>query len=375
LQPRRASLLLGISVRARKEDQEDDMVHLKLLVSTVVALLVLAACTGEAPSPAETAADPGETAGDGPTTEATAEPTMKSGSARLGSGGDVSMAQLPTLMAVERLNEMGYEIEWIEFEGSDSELAAVAAGELDMTAAGMAQQLAAMDAGLDHRFFLGRYVNEFIFVASNDIQSCEDLAGQPVGLHSRTGTSGTLTQIWVSENCGVEPDYIIIEGSENQLIALLQGQIAAASIDLQNAEALLHEAPDDFHVLASHARDLPVYGGTYSAPPEFLAENEGMILDFIRVHLDVWDEIYENPDILLERAQQELPQVDAEILPALVDSYLEFEIFPRDGGLDQENTELSMEIFGQNEPYQNISEYSDVADRSYLDRVLEERGG
>ena len=350
------------------------MVHLRLLVATIVALLVLAACAGETASPQETGTDPGETDGNG-STEETPEPTMKSGSARVGSGGDVSMAQLPTLMAIERLNEMGYEIEWVEFEGSDSELAAVAAGELDMSGAGMPQQLAAMDAGLDHKFFLSRYVNEFAFVAASSIQSCEDLAGQPVGLHSRTGTSGTLTQLWVDQNCGVEPDYIIIEGSENQLIALLQGQIVAASIDLQNTEALLHEAPDDFHVLVSHAEALPIYGGTFSASSEFLAENEELILDFIRVHLDVWDEIYENPDVLLQRAQEELPQVDPELIPSLVESYLEFQIFPRDGGITQENTELSMEIYGQNEPYQNISEYSDVADRSYLERALEERGG
>jgi ABC-type nitrate/sulfonate/bicarbonate transport system substrate-binding protein len=243
-----------------------------------------------------------------------------------------------------------------------------------MTAAGMAQQLAAMDAGLDHKFFLSRYVNEFLFVASNDIQSCEDLAGQPVGLHSRTGTSGTLTQIWVTENCGVEPEYVIIEGSENQLIALLQGQIVAASIDLQNAESLLNEAPDDFHVLASHAQDLPVYGGTYSASPDWLAENEELVLDFINVHLDVWEEIYADHNILLERAQEELPQVDAELLPSLVESYLEFEIFPPDGGLDPENVDLSIELFGQNQPYENISSSEDVVDRSYLDQALAGRG-
>lgn len=346
------------------------------LLAAGVLVLTLAACTGEtstSSAPDESQAPPDSS----PIGEPSEEP-VKSGSARLGSGGDVSMAQLPTLIAIERLNEMGYEIEWVEFEAPDNELAALAQGDLQMSAAGAAQQLAAMDAGLDTKFFLTRYLNEFTFVAANAITSCEDLDGQPVALHSRTGTSGTLTQIWVEKNCaGTQPEYVIVEGSENQLIALLEGQIVAASIDMQSTLQLLDEAPDDFHILASHTEDLPVLGGSYSAGPAWMAENEELIMDFIRVHLDVWEEINADPDILLAKAQEELTEVNPDLLPVLVERYLEFGIFPTDGGITAEQVDLSMEVFGgaREGGWSTIASYDDVADRSYLDAALAERGG
>ena len=339
-------------------------------------VLTLAACTAETSTPS-LAGESQAPASSAPSVEPSEEPA-KSGSARLGSGGDVSMAQLPTLIAIERLNAMGYEIEWVEFEAPDNELAALAQGDLQMSAAGAAQQLSAIDAGLDTTFFLTRYLNEFTFVAANEIAACEDLDGQPVALHSRTGTSGTLTQLWVQENCpGTEPEYVIVEGSENQLIALLQGQVVAASIDMQNTLQLLNEAPDDFGILASHTEDLPVLGGVYSANAEWMAENETLILDFIQVHLDVWEEINDDPDVLLAKAQEELTEVDADLLPLLVERYLEFGIFPADGGITVEQVDLSMQVFGgaREGGWSTIAGYDDVADRSYLDSVLAERGG
>jgi ABC-type nitrate/sulfonate/bicarbonate transport system substrate-binding protein len=325
-------------------------------LGTLVVLggFVLTACTGPGGSPGQS--------GDG----------EKSGSARFGRG-TLSVAFVPTEMTIERMNEMGYDIEVTEFASTSTEIQAATEGQIDIASASAAAQMTAIDAGLTNKFFLTRYINEFVLVSKEGFDTCESLDGQRVAIHAQTDITGLLTLNWFEQNCpDAEPNIQIIDGSENRLAALLQDQLDASPLDLQGWQQLEAERPGEFQILANFVEDFPVVAGVYSAPPEFLADNEEMIKDFIRTHLEVWDEIYEDPDLLVQESEERLPEVDPELIPGIVEQYLELGILPREGDLGEEEVQFTIDFFSEAAGFENVGDFADVVDRSYLDEVLAE---
>jgi ABC-type nitrate/sulfonate/bicarbonate transport system substrate-binding protein len=285
----------------------------------------------------------------------------------------MSVAFVPTAMTIERMNEMGYDIEVTEFPSTSTEIQAATEGAIDIASASAAATMTAIDAGLTNKFFMTRYINEFVLVSKQEFDTCESLDGQRVAIHAQTDITGLLTLNWFEQNCpDAEPNIQIIDGSENRLAALLQDQLEASPLDLQGWQQLEAERPGEFRILANFVEDFPVVAGVYSAPPEFLAGNEELIKDFIRTHLQVWDEIYEDPELLVNESKERLPEVDPELIPGIVDQYLELGILPREGDLEQDEVQFTIDFFSEAAGFQNVGDFADIVDRSYLDEVLAE---
>ncbi len=296
----------------------------------------------------------------------------KSGSAKFGRG-TLSVAFIPTEMTIERMNDMGYDIEVTEFSSTSTEIQAATEGAIDIASASAAATMTAIDAGLTNKFFLTRYINEFVLVAKEEFATCESLDGQRVAIHAQTDITGLLTLNWFEQTCpDAEPNIQIIDGSENRLAALLQDQLDASPLDLQGWQQLEAERPGEFSIIANFVEDFPVVAGVYSAPPEFLSANEELIKDFIRTHLQVWDEIYDDPDILVQESEERLPEVAPELIPGIVDQYLELGILPREGDLGEDEVQFTIDFFSEAAGFQNVGDFADVVDRSFLDEVLAE---
>ena len=330
--------------------------------------LMLVACGGATESAAPGASTPA--ASDG--APAASEGGTKSGTARLGRG-SLSVAFVATEMTIERMNAMGYDIQVTEFPSTSTEIQAATEGAIDIASASAAATMTAIDAGLTNKFFMARYINEFVLVSKADYPTCESLDGKNVAIHAQTDITGLLTLSWFEENCpDAEPAIQIIDGSENRLAALLQDQLDASPLDLQGWQQLEAERPGEFQIIANFVEDFPVVAGVYSAPPEFLEANEELVKDFIRTHLQVWDEIYEDPQILIDESIERLPEVDPELIPGIVETYLELGILPRDGDLQDEQVQFTIDFFSEAAGFQNVGDFADVVDRTYLDEVLGE---
>lgn len=323
----------------------------------VLFLLLAVACAGGAE--------------DGPPTESPDE--ERSGSATIGTQSP-SIIRIPTIMAVERMNELGYEIEFVEFDSTSTQVQAAVSGAIDIPTAAAAGQMAAMDGGYEGRLFLVMYINEFTLLSSGDFTTCESLEGQTVAIHAQTSADGLIARAWFDQTCPeAEPNLVVVEGSENRLVALLEGQVTAATLGLDNLTQLQNEFPDEYNVVANFVEEYPTYAGSFSATPDFLSENEQMVKDLIRIHLEVWDEIYSNPEILLREAGELLPEIESDVLALMVDEYLEAGVFPRDGGLDPELTELTLNVASDAVGgFTTVDAVEDVMDRSLLDSVLAE---
>lgn len=284
-----------------------------------------------------------------------------------------SVGYLPTAIAIERLEEMGYDIEVVELGGNPNQLQAAATGAIQITA--LSQIMDAMDQGLDSRFFLELNTNEFLLVAKAEMATCESLNGRSLGIQSAGSFVGQLATQWLAATCpDAQPNITVIEGSDNRLAALLAGQLDSSVVDLQDWAQLQRVRPGEFIVTGDFTKDLPIMRAAFAATQTFIAENQALIEDWIRVHLDVYEEIYANPQLLIDKGAEMLGEVDPEALPAVVQAFIDARLWPTDGGLTDEGIEATIAFFnGDGEPFVNITSAEDVTDRTLLDKVLASR--
>ena len=326
----------------------------------VLVLLTLVAC--------------GAVDGSDTTEPSTEEPAgEKSGSAKIGTQSP-SIVRIPTYMTIDRMNELGYELELVEFESTSTQMQAAVSGAIDIPTAGAAGAMTAMDGGYEGKLFLGMFLNEFTLLSSGEFTTCESLDGQTVAIHAQISTDALIAIAWFEETCPeAEPELVVIEGSENRLVALIEGQVTAATLGIDNLAQLEHEYPGEYHVVANFVEEYPTYSGAFAATPEFMSENEEMLKDLIRIHLEVWDEVYSDPEILVREAEELLPEIEPEVIALMAATYLEAGIFPRDGGLDPALTQLTLDVASDAvEGFTTLASIDDVMDRTLLDSVLAE---
>jgi ABC-type nitrate/sulfonate/bicarbonate transport system substrate-binding protein len=295
----------------------------------------------------------------------------KTGSATFGFS-SWSVGYLPTAIAVERLEAMGYSIDVVELGGNSNQIQAAVQGDVDISA--IAQIMNAMDEGAARRFFMGANTNEFIMVAKAEFTDCASLDGQRVAIHSESSFVGQLALQWFERDCPeADPEILIIEGSENRLAALLQDQIEASPIDLQDWVLLNNERPGEFVVTENFVDSFPVLRAAFSADPDWMAANEDLVKDWISVHLDVYEEIYADPSILVEKARELLPEIDEALLPEIVQIFIDYGVWTADGDLSPASVQESIDFFNVGSEFATIATAADVSDRTYLDMVLAER--
>jgi ABC-type nitrate/sulfonate/bicarbonate transport system substrate-binding protein len=264
---------------------------------------------------------------------------------------------------------MGYEFELVEFESPETQTQALATGDIDVGTAGPATVFAAAEQELDLKIFLGYQNNAFVLVTKKALGTCESLEGQRVGVHSLESTTYALLLTYIQEECpDTKPNILVVPGSENRLNGLLQDQLDAAPVDLQSVVQLFDARPDDFAIVGSFS-ELPVIGGVFYATPDWLSENEPLVLDFISVYLQTVEDAYADPNILVEKGKTYLSAVEPELLPDVVAAWLDAKVFDPTGGLTDEQLQFTYDFFAELTPYANVTGPQDVTDRSYLDKA------
>lgn len=284
-----------------------------------------------------------------------------------------SVGYLPTAIAIDRLNEMGHTITAVELGGNSNQLQAAATGDVDITA--LAQIMDAIDQGLDFRFFQAANSNEFLMVSRAEYPDCASLDGKLVGIQSVSSFVGQLAIQWFAAECpNAKPNLTVIEGSENRLAALLANQLDASPVDLQDWTMLDRAKPGAFVVSGDYTKTMPILRAAFAASRSFIAENPELVRDWVKVHLDVYAEIYDNPQVLVDKGKELLGEIDPEVLPAIVGAFVEAGVWPVDGDLSAESVDQTIAFFNNDgEAFETIKSAADVVDRTALDEVLAAR--
>lgn len=233
--------------------------------------------------------------------------------------GDVaSVETLGFLIALERAKDRGLDYELTSFAEEELAIQAIISGQADVGIGTPYSIIQKTKVPLRNIFQISSLV--FFPVVSTEYKSWKDLDGQPFTFHAR----GTATEAYgnvVAEREGIEfGQRSYVPGSENRIVAMLNGTIKATIVDLSNKNLLLKQAPDKFHVLPGI--EDKVSDEILFANEKWVEENPESAAILTEELLKLWKEINADPTIVeKERAARNLlSDQPAEIL-AEVDAY------------------------------------------------------
>lgn len=347
----------------------------------LVIMLVLAACQGEGASTPDDVAPPASNA---PATSDTAEPDPSEPEASEPAAEPVEftvgftsigLSSTPLLAAIDDLREQGYTIDTPELAESELVAEGVAQGRFMFGSGANNGTMIAIEQGAPIKWIVDRTRNEWQVYARDGIEGCEELVASRVAIHSPGSVSGAMLRDWVADNCPdatYEP--LIIEGSQNRLAAMLADQIDASPVEFGDAVVLDQEG--GFSGVINFSEDLPglhptsVYGNT-----DWMSDNPEATQLLVTALLEQFRRINSEDGYLYSLYEEYLPDEAAgESGEAIAQAYIDAEIFPDDGGLDQEAVEYTIGFFGPDGTGEVTVELSpdDVADLSYLEAALDE---
>jgi NitT/TauT family transport system substrate-binding protein len=333
------------------------------------ATLVLAGCTGSSPTPTAAAPTGGASA------DATASEAPEDiGQVRIAITAESGVSVTPGRLAMERLRERGYDVVTQLYPDPITAMQAVIVGEAEIGTADSVVVIQANESGQDFRIFGFENSVGFALVAPVSIESPEDLDGMRVAYHSPGSFTRGLAFL-AAQRFGFEPEWLVIEGSEVRVEALLNGQIDASVIDLEQTVHLQSVAPGEYHVLINFAEDFEGLTGTgLYAPPEWIAEHEQFVLDYVEELNSEFTRVNEDEEYFAEQILRLVGTTtdlheNPEKLQAMIDIHLDASEFEFCAFNTEEAALLTADIFveiGDLEAYPPIQEWATF---EYVDQV------
>jgi NitT/TauT family transport system substrate-binding protein len=286
----------------------------------------------------------------------------------------VALADLPEvetlffLVGLARAGEKGLDYELTFFNGEELAIQAILAGQADV---GLGSPYAVIQrASVPVRLFQQTSRIIFFPVAKAEIASWQDMDGKSMTYHSRGGPLEALASI-VAEREGITlgtPNYV--PGSENRVVALVQGHIDAAVIDLLNKNMIMEEHPDQFRVLSWVGPEEVVTDEALFARLDWLEENEDQVALLLESLLESARDLCENPAMIAEEREKYnlLPDLPQELADGLADYYaeaIEAGVYSCDGGSVQA-AETDISVLSQSGQLEGSPEDLKVEDFWYF---------
>jgi NitT/TauT family transport system substrate-binding protein len=259
----------------------------------------------------------------------------------------IGFSHVPMVMTTERLKSQGWGVEDVFFSATEVAAEATAKGEAPLTSAAAVTVLRAMEAGARMVMVGERVANEWTIASTTDIRDCAGLTGKRVAIHSEGSISTTMIRVWINSTCrGTNPNYIIIAGSDNRAIALLNKQIDASPLELSDWIAVNTRQPNTFHLLVNFAQGLPDLANTpITVNTNWAEQNRPVVVAYLAELMKTHRMIAANPKLLEDASKRLLPSVDENALPEIVRAYQAIKGFDVNGGLTPQRVQGTLKFF------------------------------
>ena len=250
-----------------------------------------------------------------------APPAAAAEKVRVALGDVVSVETLAFLVALERAKDRGIDYEMTSFAKEELAIQSIVNGQADLGVGTPYSVIQKSKVPLKVIFQMSRLV--FFPVASVEYKTWKDLDGQPFTFHARGSGTEAMGNI-IARRQGIEfGQRSYIPGSENRVVAMLNGQIKGTILDLPNMKLLMARGGDRFHVLPG-VSEVPSDELIF-ASDDWIANNAEAANVVVEELLKLWSEMKENPAIVEEeRAKRNLlADQPKEILEEVVPFYTE----------------------------------------------------
>jgi NitT/TauT family transport system substrate-binding protein len=245
--------------------------------------------------------------------------TAQTAKVRVALGDTISVETVSYLIALERAKEKGVNYELTSFSKEDLAIQAVVNNQADLGIATPYAIIQKSKAPLRGLFQVSRLV--FFPVADKQYKAWKDLNGQPFAFHARGSGTEAIGNI-IAKREGIEfGQRSYVPGSENRVVAMLNGQIKATIVDLPNMKLLMSKGADRFHVLPSV--DTPASDEILFGNVDWIEKNGTSVDTIVEEFARLWAEMAKDPGIVeTERAKRNLlKELPKEVVAGVTNYY------------------------------------------------------
>ena len=210
-------------------------------------------------------------------------------------GEPVSVETLAMAIAFERAREKGVDLKITPFSKEELAVQAVISGQAQIGIATPYSVMQKSKGTVKNLVSLTRLVF-FPIVDKAAYKSWKDLNGQPFTFHARGSGTEAIGNI-MAKRQGIEfGQRNYIAGSDNRIVALMNGQIKATILDLPNTKILMEKAGDRF--MALPGVENPSSDEILFARTDWLDKNKDKADILVAEFVKLWDEMQKNPAII-----------------------------------------------------------------------------
>jgi NitT/TauT family transport system substrate-binding protein len=222
---------------------------------------------------------------------------------RVALGDTISVETLSYIIALERAKEKGVDYTVTSFAKEELALQAVVNNQADLGIATPYSIIQKSKAPLRGLFQVSRLL--FFPVADKQYKTWKDLDGQPFTFHARGSGTEAIGNIIAKRQGITFGQRSYVPGSENRVVAMLNGQIKATIVDLANYKLLMSKGGDRFHALPSV--DTPASDEVLFGNVAFIGKNAKAVEIIVEEFARLWAETAKNPGVIeAERAKRNL---------------------------------------------------------------------
>lgn len=265
----------------------------------------------------------------------------------LGFPGGIGPVDIPAIQALKSLEADGWKTQVIEFDSPDILTQALLNGQVQIAPMGPSTAIAANLAGADLRIVGKTNLIDHVIIAAPDVEECADLDGRTVAYHSTGSTTTTHLRHYLATNCPeANPNFIVLSGSANRVLALLNGQIDGTLVRVEDWMAITGGQDDRARVLARLIDDQrDILTGTVVVSASHMAANEPAIRAFISELERQFEEIYADPAGYALAHAQHLPEMEPEALAAVYVALAESQMFPLNDPLNRDEIAATIAFY------------------------------
>ncbi|HRP99024.1 MAG TPA: ABC transporter substrate-binding protein [Terrimesophilobacter sp.] len=274
--------------------------------------------------------------------------------------------KVPTLQALEVLEEQGYETETVWFQSSEDPAQAVARGDAHFGSASSTAVLGAIATGIPLTAVACVVNPAYVIAASVDIASPAEIGGKRVAINSVVSSTTMHVRLMMNDNPGVaEPELLVIPGTPARVSALLAGQTDAAVLQLSAMPVLEEQAPGQFHSIYDvGARAVGLCDSYLFVNTTFLEQNREFVEHVTAEVIAAQAAAYSDTDDLARAIAQYVPdQSDPESAAAMAKLYVDAHTWAPDGGFSSTAVTFTLdrlEEAGLVDPIPTIDECCDL---------------
>jgi NitT/TauT family transport system substrate-binding protein len=215
--------------------------------------------------------------------------------AQVALGEPVSVETLAMAIAFERAREKGVDLKITSFSKEELAVQAVISGQAQIGIATPYSVMQKSKGTVKNLVSLTRLVF-FPIVDKASYKSWKDLNGQPFTFHARGSGTEAIGNI-MAKRQGIEfGQRNYIAGSDNRIVALMNGQIKATILDLPNTKILMEKAGDRF--MALPGVENPSSDEILFARTDWLDKNKDKADILVAEFVKLWDEMQKNPAVI-----------------------------------------------------------------------------